>query len=179
MINIESTKFKNIKKINLKKVSDYRGNFYRLFCKKSLSKVLNKEITQSHFSHNKNKGTIRGLHFQKGRYKEIKIVICLSGSLIDYSVDIKKNSKMFLKHYKIKLMPFTGVVIPENYAHGFQTLEDNTNIIYYVTNTYNTKHEGALNIFDPKLSISLPLKKFIISKRDQNHKYITEEFLGI
>lgn len=179
MISIEKTEFKKIKKIKLTHISDDRGSFFRLFCKKTLSKIVNKEITQSHLSYNKKKGTVRGLHFQTKKFKEIKIIICLSGSLIDYAVDIKKNSKMFLKHFETKLKPFDGVIIHENYAHGFQTLEDNTNIIYFVTNNYNPKYEGALNIYDPKLSISLPLKKSIISKRDRSHRFIKKDFIGI
>lgn len=154
---------------------DKRGFFQRLYCKKIFAqKKIDNNIVQINNSFSKFKGTTRGLHYQTGRAAEAKIIRCVKGSIINIIVDMRKNSKNYLKHTKIKLTHKNRMMsyIPRGFANGLQTLENNTEIIYFTSNFYNPKFEKGLNILDPKLKIKLPLKISVISKKDKGWKFL-------
>ncbi len=168
--------------IELSPTSDNRGLFVRGFCKNEFKSVgLEKEIVQINHSLTKKKGAFRGLHYQNKPFAEIKMVRCIRGAAIDVIVDIRKDSPTFLNHFTVNLTEdnFKMIYIPEGFAHGFQTLEDNTELLYLHTEFYVPKNEGALNINDPILNISLPLPIVEISNRDVQHPFITNDFKGI
>jgi len=154
---------------------DNRGLFERLFCKNELASIgLTKEIVQINHSVNKNKGTVRGLHFQKEPFSETKIIKCIHGSVFDIIVDLRKNSETFLKWHGIELSENNNkmIIIPEGFAHGFQTLENDSELIYFHTNFYKPEFDCAFNIKDPLFNIKLPLEITEISEKDKNHKLI-------
>lgn len=154
---------------------DKRGFFQRLFCKKIFRKnKIENSIVQINNSFNKKKGTTRGLHYQTGRSAECKILRCIRGSLVNIVVDIRKKSKTYLKYAIIKLTDKNRFMsyIPRGFANGLQTLQDNTELIYFTTNFYNPKKEKGLSIKDPKLNIKLPLPIKVISKKDKDWKFL-------
>lgn len=154
---------------------DIRGDFSRFFCEDISKKLyLKTRIVQVSVSNNLKKGTIRGLHFQKHPYTEDKYVSCIKGKLFDVIVDLRKNSKNYLKTY-YNLMTDKNkntLFIPKGFAHGFQTLVDNTIIIYGMTKPYKKRFQAGVNYNDPKLNIPWPLSKIIISNKDKKLKYI-------
>jgi dTDP-4-dehydrorhamnose 3,5-epimerase len=158
---------------------DNRGKFYRVFCKEELKEIGHtKRIVQVNNSFTKKKGTIRGMHFQFPPKAEIKIVKCIQGSIFDVAIDLRKDSPTFLKWHgeiltaeNMKLM-----YIPEGFAHGFQTLEDNCDFLYLNTEFYSPEHEGGILYNDPKIGIEWPLKPRNISQRDKSFPNIDESF---
>ncbi len=172
-MKIKKTKLKDVFIIIPKPNEDKRGFFQRLFCKKIFKNSnLENSIVQINNSFNRYKGTTRGLHYQVGNAAECKILRCVRGSLVNIVVDVRKNSKNYLKHIIIKLSENNRHMsyIPRGFANGIQTLEDNTELIYFTTNFYNPKKEKGLLITDPILKIKLPKKISIISKKDKSFK---------
>ena len=161
---------------------DSRGSFRRLLCRNELENIgLQKEIVQVNHSITQKKGTVRGMHFQHPPHSEVKLIRCIRGSVYDVIVDIRKGSPTFLKWCSafLSLENNKGIFIPEGFAHGFQTLEDNTELIYFHTELYNKKSEGALNYSDPVLNITFPLPVTGVSDRDKSHKLIDPSFSGL
>lgn len=157
--------------------SDERGFFERLFCLKEFETIgIRPEITQINHSVSAKRGTFRGLHFQVPPYDEMKIIKCLRGSVLDIAVDIRSSSPTFLRWTAVEISAENNrlVIIPAGFAHGFQTLTDNAELIYLHTGFYNSEKESALNYLDPKLKISLPLRVSIISKRDSEHPFLND-----
>ena len=156
-------------KINQKK--DHRGYFQRLYEFDFLQEKFNlKKIKHINNSFSKQKGTTRGLHYQIGRAKEDKIMKCISGSLDLFILDLRKSSKTFAKHVKIRLSKKKNnmVIVPRGCANGIQTLQNNTEIIYFVTNEYNPNLERGISFFDKKFDFKLSLKPSVISKKDKS-----------
>lgn len=162
---------------------DDRGVFSRYFCKKELNSILDgKEIVNVNFSRNYKKGAIRGLHYQEMPYGEIKLPRCIKGKILDIFVDLRKNSKTFLQWDSVELSEVNQkmLLIPQGFAHGFQSLEDNSEILYLSTEYFFPDHEHAINIKDPLLQINLPLEITDISERDRSHNFIDlEKFQGL
>lgn len=163
------TKIKDCYLIKLNKFNDERGYFTRAFCKKIFKdNSIKNNIFQINFSYSKKKGTFRGLHLQKKPFEEMKIVYCIKGSIYDVVVDLRKDSKTFKRNlgFKINSKERTGIIVPRGCAHGFQTLESNTEVIYFTTQYYNQSKETGINIMDSNLKIKLPLKISKISNKD-------------
>ena len=151
-------------------ISDERGSFVRRICMDTLQ--LNKikfEVKQVSSSFNKKKGTLRGMHFQTKPYGERKIVTCLRGKIFDVVVDIRKKSSTYLNHYSIILEENDNksLFIDVGFAHGFQTLDDNTEVMYHIDQSYSPHHSSGVLWNDPMLNISWPLSNPIMSLKDQ------------
>ncbi len=160
-------------KLNIKK--DQRGFFLKLFSTEEFSEQFkNFRVNQINLSSNIKKGTIRGLHLQKSPYSEKKIIFCLKGKIFDVVVDMRKNSKDYLKVKTFILDEKENqlLVIPKGYAHGFQTLKNNTQILYFHSGFFKKNYEHGLNPFDPKIKIKWPLKVSKISQKDKEIKFI-------
>ena len=167
--------FKEIKIFKKESFKDNRGYFSRAFCEKEFQKNNIKFlIKQINFSYNKSKGIIRGMHYQDFFSKEAKIVICLKGKIHDVVVDIRKNSSTYLKSFSLILSEENKKVlfIPPGFAHGFQTIKENTEILYLHNKKFNKKIYRTINPLDAKLNISWPIKNKIISKKDISKKYL-------
>lgn len=181
-LKIISTPIKDLNIIKHNPKFDRRGFLNRIFCKKSLSILFKKKnINQINITKTKKKGTIRGLHFQYPPYAETKLVYCLKGKIWDVAVDLRKKSKTFLNYHSEILSEnnFKSYLIPEGFAHGFQTLTANCEILYLHTCNHNKEFEGAINVIDPLISIKWPLMITQRSMRDLNHPILQDDFKGI
>lgn len=151
-----------------KKIIDNRGYFAKLLSQEKNRFFLKKEIAEINLSFNKKKGTIRGLHYQIGAYKEKKLIYCLKGKAYDIMVNINKKSNLYKKKFVniIDSKKNNFLFIPENYAHGFQTLEKDTTLLYLHSKKYSKRFERSINPFDEEISIKWPIKNITISKKD-------------
>jgi len=167
--------------IRLKKLEDERGLFARTFCKNEFSQIgFDKEFVQFNHSFNKHKGTVRGMHFQNTPYCETKLIRCILGSVYDVAVDLRKRSPTFLQYFGIELNSenMYSILIPEGFAHGFQTLEDNSALIYHHTQYYTPNADAGVRFDDPALDIHWILA-VMISEKDKSYKLIDVSFKGI
>jgi len=181
-LKIKNTRFEGLYVLNPVIHADDRGSFSRVFCEEELSEILDGEnIKQINHSITDKKGTVRGMHFQYAPNTEVKIVRCIKGKIFDVVVDIRKDSNTFLESFSIELSfeNRTMLYIPKGFAHGFQTLENNTELFYLHTNIYTPNNEGALNIKDPLLNINFPLDIISLSKKDNEQIFIDNNFKGI
>lgn len=168
---LKKTKLDGLNIIKIKRRSDARGYLDRLYCAKDLEKILQKKkIVQINRTLTKKSGFIRGLHFQKPPFQEVKFVTCINGEVYDFALDIRKNSKTFLKYHGEILSKKNKkiMLIPEGFAHGFQTLSKDCELLYFHTQFYSKKSEGGIRIDEPRLNILLPKKISGMSKRDSN-----------
>lgn len=161
---------------------DHRGSFARLFCERELAQVLGKRrIVQINHSRTTTVGTIRGMHYQRPPHAEIKLVRCLRGKVWDVAVDLRTSSLTFLRWHAEELTPENGrmLVIPEGFAHGFQVLEPDSELLYLHTSFYAADAEGGIPCDDPETGITWPLPISQLSDRDRCHAPITQDFKGI
>jgi dTDP-4-dehydrorhamnose 3,5-epimerase len=178
---IETT-IKDLYIVQIDSLKDDRGFFARTFCKnKFLTIGLKEDFVQFNHSFNALKGTIRGLHYQVPPFAESKLIRCVQGSVYDVAVDLRKNSPTFLQSFGIELTAdnLMGIFIPQGFAHGFQTLEDNTSLIYHHTNYYTPNTEHGIRFDDPVLGISWKLPVKSISSKDLLHPLIDKHFQPI
>ncbi len=163
-------------------VEDNRGRFSRLICAEELKKIGHTEnFVQVNHSYTKKPGSVRGMHFQVPPASEIKIVKCIRGAVFDVIVDIRRNSPTFLNWcgQNLTKLNMKMMYIPKGFAHGFQTLNPDSELIYFHTEYYGPDHERALHYKDPQLAIKWPLPVSEISDRDTSHPFIDETFEGL
>jgi len=168
--------------IGLTPFTDGRGWFARYYCKKEFGEIGHtKEWVQMNHSVSYAKGTVRGMHYQVAPYKEIKLVRCISGSVFDVIVDIRKNSKTFLQWFGVELSAEnkTMLYIPEGFAHGFQCLSDNCELLYHHTEFYKPEAEAGIRYHDPLIHIQWPLPLSSLSQRDAGHPLLGDDFKGV
>lgn len=161
---------------------DDRGMFYRAFCICELTAVLGKrQIVQVNVSRTHATGALRGMHYQKPPHAEMKLIRCLRGKVWDVAVDLRCDSPTFMQWFGIELSPNNALmlVIPEGCAHGFQVLEEDSELLYLHTAPYVSASEGGIRYDDPALAIKWPLTVTDVSNRDMNHPLITPDFGGI
>lgn len=176
------TSLQGVYVIEPKPIKDERGYFERYFCTQDFQEIgLQKPIMQINHSYTKGIGSIRGLHYQTPPYAETKIVRCLKGAIYDVAVDIREDSPTFLQHFGIELNEKNGkyLYIPEGFAHGFQTLSEEAEILYLVTSAFNPQADSGLNALDPLLAIQWPLPLGHISGKDKQALLLTESFKGV
>lgn len=165
-----------------KQSEDGRGSFTRMFCAEEFRKIgLAKPIAQINHSVTRCKGVVRGLHFQYPPHAETKIVSCLKGEIFDVAVDLRADSPTFLCWHGEVLSAENrkALCIPEGFAHGFQALEDDCELLYLHTECYTPTAESALNVTDPRLNIAWPLPIAELSERDHAHPFIGPDFAGV
>lgn len=151
------------KLFSINKIFDTRG-YSQIF---EFGKLYHNKFQRIYFSNNKKKGTLRGLHFQK-KYKQNKLLIVKNGVIFDVLINLDKKSKNYKKVYSFKIgekQKFNCIFIPSNFAHGFQTLVNDTSLIYLIDNKFEIKNE-LINYNDPEFKIKWPIKKIITSKKD-------------
>ncbi len=181
-MQFEQTNIDGLYIVYVKKQEDERGLFARTFCKEEFKQIdFDDEFVQFNHSFNKQKGTVRGMHFQMAPCKETKLIRCVRGSVYDVAVDIRKNSPTFLQHFAINLSEknMISILIPEGFAHGFQTMEDNSSLIYHHTSYYKPEAEAGLRFSDPSLNITWQLPVAVISDKDRSYPLIDKNFKGI
>lgn len=168
--------------VQRKAIEDHRGFLSRFYCADEFREAgLDKPIAQINHTLTRSKGAVRGLHFQYPPFAESKLVSCLHGEIFDVAVDLRRGSPTFLHWHGALLSALNrqSLLIPEGFAHGFQTMTGDCELIYLHTASYRPEAEGALNVADPRLGIAWPLAIAEISERDRNHKFIEQDFNGI
>jgi dTDP-4-dehydrorhamnose 3,5-epimerase len=163
-------------------LSDQRGWFARTYCRSEFEQIGHrKEWVQMNHSYTREKGTIRGLHFQLPPYAEIKLIRCIAGAVFDVIVDVRSHSPGFLQWYGVELSAANKkmMYIPEGFAHGFQTLTDDAELVYCHSAYYMAGRESGIRYDDPVAGITWPLSVTEISDRDENHPLLDSQFTGI
>jgi dTDP-4-dehydrorhamnose 3,5-epimerase len=167
--------------IEVKPFVDERGFFTRIFCENEFeTHGLKKEVVQANQSFTKGIGSIRGLHMQLPPHAETKVIKCISGKVFDVIVDVRRNSPTFLKWFgaelsaKNKLMMY----VPEGFAHGFQTLTEEAEIIYFVSQFYHKPSERTIRFDEPRVNIKWPLPLNHISEKDKQANFLEGDFPG-
>ncbi len=158
--------------IEIEATEDERGSFARSWCQREFAeKGLNSRIVQCNISFNKKRGTLRGMHFQTEPFAEAKLVRCTRGAMYDVIIDLRENSHSFKKWFAVELNESNlGMLyIPEGFAHGFQTLEDNTEVFYQMSEFYYPEYSRGIRWNDPLFSIQWPEGERIIAKKDQEY----------
>jgi dTDP-4-dehydrorhamnose 3,5-epimerase len=151
---------------------DDRGFFARTFCRREFEvRGLNPQVVQCNVSFNKRKGSLRGMHFQASPYSEAKLVRCTAGSIYDVIIDLRASSSAFRKHFGVELSARNRkmLYIPEEFAHGFQTLEDDTEVFYQMSQYYSPEHSRGVRWDDPAFEILWPPGERIIIERDRTY----------
>jgi dTDP-4-dehydrorhamnose 3,5-epimerase len=156
--------------IEPEKNEDERGFFARAWCRREFKEHgLNPRLVQSSISFNKKKGTLRGMHYQVPPFAEAKLVRCTRGSIYDVVIDLRKQSSTFKRHVAVVLSAenHNMLYIPEGCAHGFQTLEDNAEVFYQMSEFYSPGHARGVKWNDPAFGIAWPIADPIILERDR------------
>ncbi len=163
-------KLKGAYSIEVDKLEDARGFFGRIWCKEEFEKRgLNTNLVQSNVSFSKQKGTVRGLHYQKDPHAETKLLRCTRGKVFDVIVDLREGSETYGQWASVELSAENRkmIYVPEGFAHGFMTLEDDTEVYYLVTEFYHGESEGGVRWNDPTIGIEWPLEVTAISPKDE------------
>jgi dTDP-4-dehydrorhamnose 3,5-epimerase len=151
-------------------IEDARGFFARTWAPEDFeARGLNPRIAQCSISYNARRGTLRGMHYQAAPYAEVKVVRCTRGTIYDVAVDIREGSPTYLRWAAVELSERNRAMlyIPEGFAHGYQTLEDDTEVFYQVSEGYRPQAARGLRWDDPALGIAWPLPLAAISDRDR------------
>ena len=171
------TKLKGSYIIDLEKINDERGFFSRSWDSQIFEEMgLNSNMKQCNVSFNKKKGTLRGMHYQYYPHEEAKLVRCTQGSVYEVMIDLRKNSPSFKQWEAIELSSdeHKMLYIPEGFALGFQTLEDNTELFYQMSEKYVPESARGINYKDPEFKIDWPLEIETISERDSSFEFFKE-----
>lgn len=180
--DIIATPIDGVVLIQRKPIEDERGSFSRFYCAEEfVAAGINKPIAQINHTLTRQKGAVRGLHFQYSPHTESKVVSCIKGEIFDVAVDIRQNSPTFLQWHGEILSAENrrSLVVPEGFAHGFQALTDDCEIIYCVTAAYSAKNESIINAIDPIVAIVWPQPITERSKRDDAQPFIDASFIGL
>lgn len=162
--------------------TDHRGFLSRLFCAEALRPAgWVAPIAQVNHTFTAAGGTVRGLHFQYPPHAEMKLVTCVRGAVWDVAVDIRRGSPTFLRWHAERLSRDNerALLIPEGCAHGFQTLEDNCELLYCHSAAYERDADGGLRHDDPAVAIRWPAAVTHISDRDRSHPLVGSDFQGL
>ncbi len=166
------TKLKGAFIIEPEKLEDERGFFARTWCQREfLTRRLNGRLVQCNVSFNKQRGTLRGMHYQAPPHEEAKLVRCTRGSIYDVIIDLRPASSTFKQWVAVELTADNRrmIYIPEGIANGFQTLEDNSEVFYQMSEFYAPESARGVRWNDPAFAIQWPEAQRIISQRDQNY----------
>jgi dTDP-4-dehydrorhamnose 3,5-epimerase len=161
---------------------DHRGFLARLFSADEFASLgWNIPVAQINHTYTAKKGAIRGMHFQVPPKAETKLVMCLRGAVCDVAVDLRNGSPTFLKHHKEVLSAenLRALLIPEGCGHGFQTLTDDVELIYFHSEYYAPGREGGVSALDPMLAIPWPEPVGLMSERDRSHPLLTSSYEGL
>ena len=179
---VRGTPFSGLKIIERQQLGDSRGFLERIFCASELATAgWIKPVAQINHTLTQKRGTVRGFHFQRPPNAEMKLVTCLRGAVWDVAVDLRAGSPTFLKWHAVELSESNrcALIIPEGFAHGFQTLSDHCEIIYLHTNPHAPESEAGLNLKDPMLAVDWPLTVAEVSNKDLYQPFLEHDFEGL
>ena len=158
--------------IDLQRIDDERGFFARSFCREDFSaRGLKADVAQCNISYNKLKGTLRGMHYQQKPKEEAKLVRCTRGKIFDVIIDLRPSSSTYCRWKGVELSEEScrALYIPEGFAHGFQTLEDNSEVYYQMYEFFAPECANGTRWDDPTFCIRWPLANPIISTKDRSY----------
>lgn len=158
--------------VDIQSHEDRRGFFARTWCQREFEDHgLNPRLVQCNISFNLKKGTLRGMHYQESPREEAKLVRCTTGAICDVIVDLRPDSSTFKKHLAVTLSAENRrmLYVPEKFAHGFITLEDDSEVFYQMSEFYSPESERGFRWDDPFFDIRLPLEVSVISERDRDY----------
>lgn len=161
---------------------DERGMFARIYCERELTEIgLDSRVVQVNHSRTMTPGAVRGMHFQKPPRAETKIVKCVRGAVFDVVVDIRRGSLSFLAWHGqiLSCDNMLAMFIPPGFAHGFQALEPNVELIYLHTEFYSPEYESGFHHADPDVGIKWPRKVAVVSERDNSLPLVKDNFPGV
>ncbi len=170
-MRLEATRIADVRIVIPETIADHRGFFQRRFCSREFEAAgIKLRIVQINRSLSTRQGTVRGLHYQMEPMSEYKIVQCFKGRVFDVAVDLRERSPTFLQWHAEILDGENGraLCIPHGFAHGFQTLEENSEIIYFTDQFYDPEYERTVNYADPVLNIPWPEPVTAVSERDRS-----------
>jgi dTDP-4-dehydrorhamnose 3,5-epimerase len=178
-MQVENTAIEAVKIITPKKFGDHRGFFSEVYSRKAWAEAgLDYEFVQDNHSFSVEVGVIRGLHFQTAPFGQDKLVRVAKGRVLDVAVDLRRSSPTFGKHVAVELSAenWRQLLAPVGFAHGFCTLEPDTEVLYKVTNVYSPAHDKGLAFDDPALGIDwrIDLSKAVLSEKDRKHPRLAE-----
>jgi dTDP-4-dehydrorhamnose 3,5-epimerase len=162
--------------VEIERLADHRGFFARTWCAREMeAHGLVSRLVQCSVSFNKTAGTLRGLHYQAAPHGETKLVRCTRGAIHDVVVDLRPDSPTFLRHLAVTLSAESraAVYVPEGCAHGFQTLEDDTEVFYQMSAFHAPEHARGVRWDDPAFAIAWPPAERIMSARDASYPDFT------
>ncbi len=165
------TRLSGVYIIEVEPHQDKRGFFARTYCAREFTEQgLAAKFVQCSISMNQIRGTLRGLHYQQAPARESKLVRCTSGAIYDVVVDVRPESPTYLQHLGVELSARNrrGLYVPELFAHGLQTLADETEVFYQISEFYAPEKSTGLRFDDPRLGIQWPLPVNVINEKDQN-----------
>jgi len=168
--------------IDIDCMEDERGWFARTYCKNEFKQIgFTDEWVQLNHSYTKNKGAVRGIHFQKFPFMEIKLVRCIAGKVMDVIIDLRENSTTFLQHCQVELSAQNKkmIFIPHGFAHGFQCLDNDCELLYHHSEYYKPGFEGGIRYNDPLVNINWSEHISDISDRDLTHPLLDNNFKGL
>lgn len=179
---VQTTPLANLKIVQRTMLGDERGFLSRLFCAHELIAAgWLWPVAQINHTYTRGLGTLRGLHYQNSPHAEDKLVSCIQGEVWDVAVDIRRDSPTFLHWFGqiLSTQNHKALLIPKGFAHGFQALTDEVQLVYLHSQPYHAASEAGLLAQDPRLKIEWPLSISQISARDQAHALLTDHFSGV
>lgn len=163
-------------------VNDQRGTFFRAFCERELQEAgFTDGVSQINYSLTNKKFTTRGFHFQCPPFCESKIITCISGEVYDVALDLRKGSPTFLKCFGVILSEknYKSHYLPQGFAHAFQSLAEESSLLYVHSKSYNPEYESGVNVSDPRIDVIWPNKPQNMSTKDLNLPMLGAKFEGI
>jgi len=167
----KETKLKGAYVVECEPIEDDRGFFARAFCREEFERhQLNPCVVQCNISFNRKKGTLRGMHYQAKPYEEARLVRCTRGRIYDVIVDLRRESPGYKQWEAVELTADNRLMlyVPEGFAHGFQTLEDGSEVFYQMSESYAPEYTRGVRWDDPAFGIQWPLDDRLLSVRDQS-----------
>lgn len=166
----QETKLPGAFVIKPEKYEDERGCFARSYCSREFeTHGLNAKVVQCSISYNRKKGTLRGMHYQVAPHAEVKLVRCTRGAIYDVIIDLRQDSRTFLRWVAVELTQDNrhALYVPEMFAHGFQTLADHTEVFYQISEFYAPEHARGIRWNDARFGIDWPLQPSAMSEKDR------------
>lgn len=181
-LRVADTDLPGVKTIERLRLGDERGYLERLFCSEELAAAgWLAPIAQINRTFTATRATVRGLHYQQPPHAEMKLVTCLHGEVWDVAVDLRHDSPHFLQWHAEVLSADNrrALLIPEGFAHGFQALSDNVELLYFHSRAHAPSAEAGVHPQDPRVAVAWPLPVTLLSPRDSNHHPLGADFAGV
>jgi dTDP-4-dehydrorhamnose 3,5-epimerase len=178
----EKTAIEGVYIITPKKIIDSRGYYERYFCVEEFKEVgFTEPVKQINHSMSIQKGIVRGFHYQLPPHCEMKLVRCIKGKIFDVALDVRKDSPTFLQHVSVELSEENSkyLLLPEGVAHGFQTMTENSEIIYIVNKMYAPSVDKVVNPLDPMINVSWPVEVDMERSKEVKQTFLTKDFTGV